>query len=307
MKSDFMAWPAMLIFTLIKSTNMGFLGELKNRFYTKLRRTLNLEQIDHKLNLVNMLQVEDYLQTHLYNNPRYQQADKLNRFEFQAFSQVGDDGIIEEIFKRIGTTNQYFVEFGVENGSETNSTYLLYKGWKGLWMDGSEANIATIQASCSKAIARGDLKAMQAFITAENIEYLFEKAGIPVEPDLLSIDIDRNDFYVWKAIQKYRPRVVIVEYNAVYRPGCEFVVDYDASAMWDGSSNTGASLESFCKLGEEKGYKLVGCCFAGVNAYFVREDIMGSHFTGPFTAANHYEPPRYHLYTKPGHPRKISL
>jgi hypothetical protein len=77
MKSDFMAWPAMLIFTLIKSTNMGFLGELKNRFYTKLRRTLNLEQIDHKLNLVNMLQVEDYLQTHLYNNPRYQLINSI--------------------------------------------------------------------------------------------------------------------------------------------------------------------------------------------------------------------------------------
>lgn len=307
MKVDFMPWSVMLIFTQIKSTTMGFLGDLKNRFYTKLRRTLNLEQIDSKLNRINMLQVEDYLQTHLYNNPRYHQPDKLNRFEFQAFSQVGDDGIIEEIFKRIGVTNQYFIEFGVEDGTETNSTYLLYKGWKGLWMDGSEANIKAIHQHCSKAIARGDLKAVQAFITAENIEFLFQQAGVPTEPDLLSIDIDRNDLYVWKAINQYKPRVVIVEYNAVYRPGCEFVVDYDAAAMWDGSSNTGASLDAFCKLGESKGYKLVGCCFAGVNAYFVREDLIGSHFTGPFTAENHYEPPRYHLYTKPGHPRKISL
>lgn len=302
-----MPWSVMLIFTQIKSTTMGFLGDLKNRFYTKLRRTLNLEQIDSKLNRINMLQVEDYLQTHLYNNPRYHQPDKLNRFEFQAFSQVGDDGIIEEIFKRIGVTNQYFIEFGVEDGTETNSTYLLYKGWKGLWMDGSEANIKAIHQHCSKAIARGDLKAVQAFITAENIEFLFQQAGVPTEPDLLSIDIDRNDLYVWKAINQYKPRVVIVEYNAVYRPGCEFVVDYDAAAMWDGSSNTGASLDAFCKLGESKGYKLVGCCFAGVNAYFVREDLIGSHFTGPFTAENHYEPPRYYLYTKPGHPRKISL
>ncbi|MFN3665791.1 MAG: hypothetical protein ACK4S0_06520 [Sediminibacterium sp.] len=302
-----MSWSVMLIFTQIKSTTMGFLGDLKNRFYTKLRRTLNLEQIDSKLNRINMLQVEDYLQTHLYNNPRYNQPDKLNRFEFQAFSQVGDDGIIEEIFKRIGVTNQYFIEFGVEDGTETNSTYLLYKGWKGLWMDGSEANIKAIHQHCSKAIARGDLKAIQAFITAENIEFLFQQAGVPTEPDLLSIDIDRNDLYVWKAINQYKPRVVIVEYNAVFRPGCEFVVDYDAAAMWDGSSNTGASLDAFCKLGESKGYKLVGCCFAGVNAYFVREDLISSHFTGPFTAENHYEPPRYHLYTKPGHPRKISL
>ncbi|MFW2475513.1 MAG: hypothetical protein ACN4EP_01275 [Sediminibacterium sp.] len=307
MKVDFMSWSVMLIFTRIKSITMGFLGDLKNRFYTKLRRTLNLEQIDSKLNRINMLQVEDYLQTHLYNNPRYNQPDKLNRFEFQAFSQVGDDGIIEEIFKRIGVTNQYFIEFGVEDGTETNSTYLLYKGWKGLWMDGSEANIKAIHQHCSKAIARGDLKAVQAFITAENIEFLFQKAGVPTEPDLLSIDIDRNDLYVWKAINQYKPRVVIVEYNAVFRPGCEFVVDYDAAAMWDGSSNTGASLDAFCKLGESKGYKLVGCCFAGVNAYFVREDLISSHFTGPFTAENHYEPPRYHLYTKPGHPRKISL
>lgn len=302
-----MSWSVMLIFTQIKSTTMGFLGDLKNRFYTKLRRTLNLEQIDSKLNRINMLQVEDYLQTHLYNNPRYNQPDKLNRFEFQAFSQVGDDGIIEEIFKRIGVTNQYFIEFGVEDGTETNSTYLLYKGWKGLWMDGSEANIKAIHQHCSKAIARGDLKAIQAFITAENIEFLFQQAGVPTEPDLLSIDIDRNDLYVWKAINQYKPRVVIVEYNAVFRPGCEFVVDYDAAAMWDGSSNTGASLDAFCKLGESKGYKLVGCCFAGVNAYFVRKDLISSHFTGPFTAENHYEPPRYHLYTKPGHPRKISL
>jgi len=286
---------------------MGFLGDLKNGLYTKLRRTLNLEQIDAKLSRINDIQIEQFLQENLYKNPRYQLPDKLNRYEFQAFSQVGDDGIIEEIFKRIGTTNQYFVEFGVEDGTETNSTYLLFKGWKGLWMDGSEKNIASIHRSCSKAIQRGDLKAIQAFITAENIETLFDKASVPSEPDLLVIDIDRNDYHVWKAIQKYRPRVVIVEYNAIFRPGCEYVIDYDAAAMWDGSGNTGASLESFCKLGAEKGYKLVACCFAGVNAYFVREDVMGDHFVGPFTAANHYEPPRYHLYHKPGHPRKLDL
>ncbi|MGV3595128.1 MAG: hypothetical protein ACO1NK_07760 [Sediminibacterium sp.] len=286
---------------------MGFIGDLKNRLYTKLRRTLNLEQMDTRLSRINDLQIEQFLLEHLYRNPRYQQPDKLNRYEFQAFSQVGDDGIIEEIFKRIGTTNQYFVEFGVEDGKETNSTYLLFKGWKGLWMDGSERNIASIHASCAKAIQRGDLKAIQAFITAENIESLLQHAGVPTEPDLLVIDIDRNDYHVWKAIQQYRPRVVIVEYNAIFRPGCEYVIEYDAGAMWDGTGNTGASLESFCKLGAEKGYKLVGCCFAGVNAYFVREDVMGDHFTGPFTAANHYEPPRYHLYHKPGHPRKLDL
>jgi hypothetical protein len=286
---------------------MGFLGNLKHRLYTKLRRTLNLEQIEARQAKMHSIQIEQFLEENLYRNPRYQQPDKLNRYEFQAFSQMGDDGIIEEIFRRIGTTNQYFIEFGVEDGTETNTTYLLYKGWKGLWMDGGAKHIEAIHEHCSKAIARGDLKAIQAFITAENIETLFDKANVPIEPDLISIDIDRNDYHIWKAIHRYRPRVVIVEYNAIFRPGCEFVIDYDASAMWDGSGNTGASLESFCKLANEKGYKLVACCFAGVNAYFVREDVMGDHFVGPFTAANFYEPPRYNLYHKTGHPRKLSL
>ncbi|GHT83608.1 hypothetical protein FACS189467_9030 [Bacteroidia bacterium] len=80
--------------------------------------------------------IEDYLQKHLYGNDKYLKPNKLNRYEFQAFSQYGEDGIIEEIFNRIGTTNRFFVEFGVEAGVETNSTYLLHKGWNGYWIDG---------------------------------------------------------------------------------------------------------------------------------------------------------------------------
>ena len=286
---------------------MSFFGDYKEKLYVKLRRTLFLENIDHKLAKADHLQIDDYLQRHLFNNPRYQADDKLNRFEFQAFSQFGEDGIIEEIFRRIGTTNQYFVEFGVETGVETNTTYLLYKGWKGLWLDGSDENINTIKQNFSKAFAKGNLNAIQGFITAENIEQLFQKGNVPVEFDLLSIDIDRNDYYVWDAIRHYQPRVVIIEYNSIFRPGCEFVVDYDANAMWDGTSNTSASLESLYQLGLKKGYKLVASTFSGVNAFFVREDLIKDKFTGPFTAENHFESPKYFLYHTPGHPRKVVL
>jgi hypothetical protein len=125
--------------------------------------------------------------------------------------------------------------------------------------------------------------------------------------DLLSIDIDRNDYHVWKAITDYRPRVVIIEYNAIFRPGTKFVVPYDGAAMWDGTGHTGAGLEALCQLGEEKGYALVACSFAGVNAFFVQKELAEKYFTGPFTAQHHYEPPRYFLYTVPGHPRRVSL
>ncbi|MDR1653385.1 MAG: hypothetical protein LBS01_07045 [Prevotellaceae bacterium] len=250
----------------------------------------------------------DFLQKHLYNNEKYQNPSKLNLHEFSAFSQNGEDGIIEEIFKRIGTTNQFFVEFGTESGVETNSTYLLYKGWKGVFIDGSRKNVEDIHNFFSGVISQSRLQVLCSFITAENIETLLDSADVPKELDFLSIDIDRNDYYVWNAIKAYRPRVVCIEYNAVFRPGCEFVVPYEATSMWDGSSHTGASLESLYKLGIQKGYKLVGCCFAGVNAFFVREDLVKNLFVPPFTPDNHYEPPRYFLAShRGGHPRKIIL
>lgn len=286
---------------------MGIIGKWKEALYTKLRRTLYLENIDTKLAKSNHLQIDDYLQRNLFGNPKYQTPDKLNRFEFQAFSQFGEDGIIQEIFKRIGITNRYFVEFGVENGSETNTTYLLYQDWKGLWIDGSEDNIYKIQQSFARTIAKGRLTTLQHFITAENIEQLFKQGNVPAEFDLLAIDIDRNDYYVWNAINAYKPRVVIIEYNSIFRPECNFVVDYDGSAFWDGTSNTSASLEALYQLGLKKGYKLVASSFSGVNAFFVREDLIGDKFSGPFTPENHFESPKYFLYHTPGHPRKIQL
>jgi hypothetical protein len=295
----------LLVFSPQIKQLMGTLGKWKHTLYTKLRRTLYLEDIDSKLAKTYSLGIDDYIQRHLFANPRYQQPDKLNRFEFQAFSQFGEDGIIEEIFRRIGTTNQYFVEFGVEDGTETNTTYLLYNGWQGLWIDGSSEHTHAIKRSCAKAIAANRLTVLTNFITAENIQSLFHEGNVPDAFDLLSIDIDRNDYHVWKAIDQYKPRVVIIEYNSIYRPGCHFVVDYDANAMWDGSSNTSASLEALYQLGLEKGYALVASSFSGVNAFFVRQDLVEAHFKGPFTAENHHEPPRYFLYHKPGHPRSI--
>jgi len=84
--------------------------------------------------LINIL-IDDYLERNLYQAPRYADPKRLNRHEFQVFSQNGEDGIIDEIFRRIGTTNRHFVEFGVENGLETNTTNLLVKGWRGGWIE----------------------------------------------------------------------------------------------------------------------------------------------------------------------------
>jgi hypothetical protein len=258
------------------------------------------------LETAHRLQVEEYMQRNLFNNPKYDSPKRLNRFEYGTFSQFGEDGIIAEIFHRIGTTNRYFIEFGVENGEECNTTNLLLQGWRGLWIDGNSDHVKNVQQTLKKRIDENQLKVINAFITADNIEQLFDQGGAESEPDLLSIDIDRNDYHVWNAISNYKPRVIVIEYNAIYRPGHSFVVPYDPKAVWDGSSHFGASLQSFYELGLKKGYKLVACTHSGVNAFFVREDLVKDHFEEPFTPETHYEPARYFLYKKDGHYRKLS-
>ena len=264
-----------------------------------------LRDLDSHFNGGRQLQIEDYLARQLYSNPYYLEGKRLNRFEYQVFSQFGEDGILAEIFNRIGTTNNYFIEFGVENGTECNTTNLLLKGWKGLWIEGSNEHCTAVQNSFKNKIANGELTCLNSFITADNIQDLFRKANAPTEPDLISIDIDRNDYHVWNAITDYQPRVVVIEYNSIFRPGDHFIVPYDSTAVWDGSSNFGASLQSYYELGLKKDYNLVGCGFSGVNAFFVRKDLVADLFHSPFTPETHYEPPRYFLYRKSGHYRKL--
>lgn len=264
---------------------------------------LQLDELLRKNNDDRGLIVANHLAEHLYNNPKYRDSKRLGKHEYQVFSQYGEDGIIQEIFDRISTTNKYFIEFGVENGLECNSTNLLYKGWQGLWIEGSKKMYEDITRRFSDLIGQGKLTVKNEFITAENIESLFKSGGAPTEPDMLSIDIDGNDYYVWEAITSFKPRVVIVEYNSLFRPDTRFVVPYNASRMWDGSSFFGASLLALQQLADTKGYCLVGCSFAGANAFFVRKDLAGDLFEAPFTAENHYEPIRFFLYHKVGHPK----
>ena len=116
---------------------------------------------------------------------------------------------------------------------------------------------------------------------------------VDVNGNLLSVDIDFNDYWVWKAMQVARPRVVSIEYNASLRPPLSLVVPYNPDSIWTGGNYFGASLEALVRLGTLKGYRLVGCCFAGVNAFFVRDDLCEDLFFEPATAEEHYEPARY--------------
>ena len=232
-------------------------------------------------------------------HPRYQDPMRLPRYQRQVSSQNGEDGILQEIFRRVGTTNRIFAEVGVGDGCENNTAFLLSLGWNGFWVDGSDGFLGAIEKQ--KSIDESCLKSLVATITRENIQACFEKLGVPEEFDLLSLDIDQNTYYAWEGLRSFSPRVVVVEYNGSVPANIDWKVVYDPDRQWDGTKNFGASLKALENLGGRLGYRLVGCDFCGVNAFFVRHDLANDRFLAPFTSENHFEPKRHFINFRRGH------
>ncbi len=278
---------------------------LKN-ILTKIGITKGIIYLKNRVRDIKLINSE-LLISQLLQSKKYQNSKRLNQFEYQVLSQSGEDGIIDEIFKRIGVTDKYFVEFGIGDGLENNTGSLIIKKWCGLWIESDLKMVKRIKAYLKGNIHNNNLMLMHQFITKDNIEKIFSKAKVPPRFDLLSIDIDGNDYWVWKAIKDYSPSVVIMEYNAALGPSIEWIMPYNSHHTWDGSSYYGASLKSLEKLGEKKGYKLVGCNLMGMNAFFVRKDLVKNKFLSPFTSENHFEPLRDYIYCRSGHPLNYKI
>jgi hypothetical protein len=203
---------------------------------------------------------------------------RLQDAKFQVFSQFGDDGIIQYLIQTIGPLEDRFIEFGVEDYSESNTRFLLLNdNWRGLVIDGSRGHIEHIRRQ--DYFWRHDLKAVQAFIDRENVNQFFRENGFTGAVGLLSIDIDGNDYWVWEAIDAVQPTIVICEYNAVFGPSRALTVPYEAkfdrSRAHPSNLYWGASLKALCLLAERKGFAFVGANSAGNNAYFVRAERLG--------------------------------
>lgn len=246
---------------------------------------------------------EDFVRRLLASDPKYQDHRNLNRFEHRMFSQSGEDGILREVYRRIGETNRTFVELGSGDGLENNSAALLVQGWTGHWVECSRRCVARVRSKYRQLLDSGALIVERALVTADNVDPLLNRLGVPTQPDLLSIDLDGDDYWVWKAISSLRPRVVVIEYNAFFQPNVKWVMVNASRHGWSGTTYFGASLASLVELGAEKGYWLVGCTLSGSNAFFVREDLVADRFQEPFTAERHWEPARHALTVFLGHPR----
>ncbi len=213
----------------------------------------------------------------------------IQKAEFKVFSQWNDDGIIQFLVSYIDFPNKTFIEFGVEDYTEANTRFLLMNNnWSGLIMDGSASHIEKVRNE--PLYWQCQLTAVNAFITAENINTLISDAGFDREIGILHIDIDGNDYWVWKAIHCIDPVLVIMEYNSVFgidHPWTSpYAPDFYRTNAHYSNLYFGASLLSLHDLAEEKGYAFIGSNSHGNNAYFIKRKYMQG--LKPLSAAEGY-------------------
>lgn len=240
---------------------LGKIEKIKKRLFYLPQIMQSLEQIRYSVGALEAARV--------------QSQDDVR--EFQVFSQSGEDGVIQWLIHNITIKSKRFIEFGVQNYTESNTRFLLmHDNWSGLIMDGSQENIDYVHQD--NICWMHDLKAVPAFITAENINTLIRDNGFDGQVGILSIDIDGNDYWVWKAIDSVQADIVICEYNS--RFGAERAVTIPYNPMFyrteAHSSNLyfGASIRALTILGKQKGYALVYGNEIGSNLFFVRRELL---------------------------------
>ncbi|GAB6907650.1 hypothetical protein JCM12296A_34870 [Desulfosarcina cetonica] len=206
--------------------------------------------------------------------------DSLSDVEFKVFSQFGDDGIIQWLINKLQIPNETFIEFGVEDYQESNTRFLLMNNnWSGLVIDSSNSNIQRIKKS--EYFWKHELTAINDFITAENINELIASVKFNADIGILHIDLDGNDYWIWRAINTINPIVVILEYNSLFGIDRKITIPYEKKFVREKAhfSNLyfGSSLSALYDLSRQKGYSFIGCNSAGNNAYFIRDEMLNEY------------------------------
>jgi len=232
---------------------------------------------------------------------QYKQINKSDIFKysfgevgFRKYSQNSEDGILLFIFSMISTTNKIVVEICASDGMECNSANLIINhGWNALLFDGDGENIDKGRRFYKTHADTFSLppRFVHAWVTRSNINTLISNNNVSGEIDLLSIDIDGVDYWIWDAITCINPRVVVTEVQFVW--GCEksVTVPYsdDFKTKYENGFGiySGASIKAFVKLAKSKNYRLIGFEKYGFNAFFMRNDIGTDIF--PAIGIENYE------------------
>ncbi|TSC68604.1 MAG: iron ion binding protein [Parcubacteria group bacterium Gr01-1014_56] len=187
----------------------------------------------------------------------------LRDFRTNVTSSQGEDGMIAELFRRIGTHNKWCVEFGALNGTHDSNVWALInkKEWSGVLIEADRTYFEKLVEAYRTITRATCLNLFVSFEGEHSLDAIFLNTPLPKDFDLMSIDIDGNDYHVWESLKEYQPRVVIVEFNPTIPNDIAFVQPRDMSVQ------QGSSLLAFVDLAQKKGYTLVAT--TGANAFFV--------------------------------------
>jgi hypothetical protein len=190
-------------------------------------------------------------------------------WEFSGFSQNGEDGIIDYLISKLKSTNRYFIEIGASNGIENNTAWLAHaKKYSGLMIDGSAWAI-----EIAKKITTPFVDSVVLFVNADNINQL-KDLSVYKDPDLFSLDIDGNDYYMVKLILEsgFRPKIFVVEYNSAYGPEqsktIQYAADFDIHKAHTSHLYYGVSIHGWKNLFHKHGYTFITTDSNGVNGFF---------------------------------------
>ena len=249
--------------------------------------------------LVSAKESHDLQLVTLWQQLKSNALNPLNKAGAKYFSQNDEDGITLEILRRIGLKNGVFAEFGVGNGSENNTLVLLAGGWRGFWVGGQ--NLFFNHES-----AGPHFSFLKRWVVKDNILICLREGLGLIESavvDVLSLDLDGNDIYLLEEILRgeVTPKLFIVEYNAKFPPPIRWKMEYDENHKWRCDDYFGASLASFNDLFDGYGYTLICCNFSGINAFFIRDDLLHNFKDIPRDISDLFYGPGYYVHKSYGH------
>lgn len=203
-------------------------------------------------------------------------------WEFSGFSQNGEDGILDVLRKKLLSSNRYFIEIGAADGIENNTGWLLVaERYNGIMIDGNPKLVER----ANRVVTRYSIGAesYNMFITKESVADI-KAMALHLDPDVFSLDIDGNDYYIAKAIfdSGFRPKIFVVEYNSVYGPERSMTIKYKSDFSFKSEHQThlyyGVSISGWRKLFKDNGYRFVTVDRNGVNGFFVDPQFFDDTF-----------------------------
>lgn len=194
----------------------------------------------------------------------------LSQHAHSVTSQRGEDGILEALINHLPDTDSWCVEFGCWDGKYLSNTYNLIanKSYSGVLIEGSTERYKDLVANFKDNPKITPVNQFVGFDRHDGLDLILAKTNIPKNFDLLSIDIDGNDYHVWDAFKDYQPKIVIIEFNPSIPPGVSFVQPRDMTVT------QGSSLHAMVELGRTKGYELVAV--EAANCIFVDRPYFAS-------------------------------